>query len=106
MKKLYKATYHTVIYADGEDEAISITEAYIEDGDLFVEPSSLSEIRTLDDLPPVWERDHYPVKNKCGDIHSEDTIEEILNKRTNSSLQEEIKALKQRLEELEKQINK
>lgn len=105
MKKLYRATYHIVICADDLHRANMIADEYSSDGDLFIEPSSLSEIQTLDDVPTSWECDNFPVIDKNGNLDA-DTIEEILNKRTNSSLQEEIKALKQRVKELEKQINK
>jgi hypothetical protein len=82
-----------------------IADDYSSDGDLFIEPSSLSEIQTLDDLPSQWDSDNFPVIDRNGNL-DDDSIEEILNKGTNFSLQEEIKALKQRLKELEKQINK
>ena len=101
MKKLFKATYHSVIYSE-QNQAAAIADMIVDDG--LQSLYGLEEIKELDALPPRWSEMCYAIVSDEGEI-SEEPIRELLNSTSRcSAVAEEIKALKQRLAELEEKL--
>lgn len=104
MKKLYKATYHCIIYAS-EDKALDLGECLADFRGSKLSFTDVSEVKDLDqDLPISWAGYHNAILSDEGDETNE-TIEELFDiSKGKNSLLEEIKALKERLANLESQV--
>jgi hypothetical protein len=95
--KLYKATYHTVLYtADDHPQAIA-RELASESSPYTYQEESIEEILSEEDLPEGWETMHYPIINENGSF-ADWNIRTILQKGA------ETFKLKKRLRELEKEL--
>lgn len=108
MKRLYRATYHAVIYAEFEDVP-HIAGAIGKDALLDLE--SLEEIEGEADLPPEWGTDFSPIVNDEGALH-ESEIGELLErlqeinpvKKEIASLQECVTDIQKRIKQLEAKL--
>ena len=102
MKKLYQATYHTVIYAE-EEMVEDIARACTDEG-LFLKEGSIHEIRSEFELPPSWDITNFPVIDEDGDL-SEDDLATLMDKiALNTPTLEKINKLQKQIEVLEKQL--
>lgn len=114
MKKLYKATFHSVIYAT-EEKAWEIADN-METNCLMLDRVDISEITTAEEVPDGWVcADNYPVTDCArvgwsqGELH-DSTIKELLEPVTSAEsileLKNEIAELKKTVEALSKKIKR
>jgi len=120
MKKLYKATFHAVIYAT-EEKAWEVADN-METNGVMLDRDDLPEITTIEEVPSGWcYADNYPVTG-CARIgfHQaelyDDTIEELLERskipipvtsaESILELKNEIAELKKTVEALAKKIKR
>jgi hypothetical protein len=121
MKKLYKATFHAVIYATEEEEAWEIADN-METNCLMLDRDDIPEITTAEEVPRGWVcADNYPA-TACarvgwsqGELH-DDTIKELLERskipipvtsaESILELKNEIVELKKTVEALAKKIKR
>jgi hypothetical protein len=120
MKKLYKATFHSVIYAT-EEKAWEIADN-METNCLMLDRVDISEITTAEEVPCGWVcADNYPTTDCArvgwsqGELH-DNTIEELLERskipvpvasaESILELKNEIAELKKTVEALSKKIKR
>jgi len=114
MKKLYKATFHAVIYAT-EEEALEIADR-METNCVMLDRDDIPEITTAGEVPRGWVcADNYPVTGCArvgwsqGELH-DNTIKELLEPVTSAGsileLKNEIAELKKTVEALSKKIKR
>jgi hypothetical protein len=114
MKKLYKATFHAVIYAT-EEKAWEVADN-METNCLMLDRVDIPEITTAEEVPRGWVcADNYPA-TACarvgwsqGELH-DSTIKELLEPVTSAEsileLKNEIAELKKTVEALAKKIKR
>ena len=107
MKKLYKATFHSVIYAT-EEEAWEIADN-METNCLMLDRDDIPEITTAEEVPRGWVcADNYPATDCArvgwsqGELH-DNTIKELLERNKIPSA-ESILELKNEIVELKKTV--
>jgi hypothetical protein len=111
MKKLYRATFYSVIYAAAEDEALEIADS-LEANCLLFHKDSLLEITTTSQIPISWLSSNHPVidcrENYFKGVLYDKNIEEILEDRDKIPVPvtsaESILELKNEVRELKKVI--
>jgi len=119
MKKLYKATFHSVIYAT-EEEAWEIADN-METNCLMLDRDDIPEITTAEEVPCGVVADNYPVTDCArvgwsqGELH-DNTIKELLERskipipvtsaESILELKNEIAELKKTVEALSKKIKR
>ena len=108
MKKLYKATYHTVYYIDLDKDTIQNDVLNQINKDVVqVTEGYTGEITKAEDLPDGWTVHDFPM---FGEYYAEDvpnlTIGDILDGKDTSDLEQELKDLKKKVNELEREIKK
>jgi hypothetical protein len=102
MKKLYKASYHVVIYAEFED-VLPIAECL--SPFLLLDLESLKEIDSQEDLPPEWDTEYAPIIDREGNLDNKDIeqIFETIHEKTDP-IREELGVLKSLFAEIQKRI--
>ena len=108
MKKLYKATYHTVYYIDLDKDTIqNVVLSQIHHDVVPITEGYSGEITRAEELPDGWTVNDFPVLE---DSYDEDlpklTIGDILDGKDTSDLEQELKDLKKKVNELEKEMEK
>lgn len=106
MKKLYKATYHTVYYIDLDKDTVQneVLNQINEDIIPITEGYS-GEITKAEELPDGWTVNDLPVLQDeyCLDVPNL-TIGDILDGKDTSDIEQELKDLKKKVNELEKEL--
>ena len=111
MKKLYKQSFHAVLYVE-EEELLEYTEPLFDRLSRYcgLSDSKPEEIKTIEDLPEGWiATEDCPTteitssSNQFFDIHPL-TIKEILDKNCLNDLEEENKKLKEENQKLQSRL--
>ena len=111
MKKLYKKSFHTVLYLE-ETDALNKAHNILEILNKYcgLSESKLEEVKCVEDLPDGWTEQDNPttgVTVEPDDIEEyeydivDDTIEEILQESRLNSLEDENKKLKEENQKLQ-----
>lgn len=109
MKRLYKASYNVVIYAEHE-HVTQIANSLAKE--TVLDLNSLEEVVTEEDLPPEWDGDFSPVINCEGQLSEKDIYQifDLFQERDPTKVMTEIEILKgiedikRRIEELAKKL--
>lgn len=105
MKKLYKATYHTVYYIDLDKDTIQNEVLELINKDVVTISEGYSaEITKAEQLPDGWTVNDFPTFGDYRDM--ELTIGDILDGKDTSDLEKELNDLKNKIKELEKELKK
>ena len=104
MKRLYKARYNVVIYAEYQDVpriANSLAKETVLDLD------SLEEVVKEEDLPPEWDGDFSPVINCEGQLSDKDIYQifDLFEERDSAVVKAEIDTLYSCIEDIKKRID-
>mgnify|MGYP003332613382 CR=1 FL=1 len=107
MKKLYKTTYHTVYYIDLDKDNIR-NEVFEQINRDVVEVTQgyIWEITKAEELPDGWTVHNFPVLGNYYEDVNDLTIGDILDGKDTSDLEQELKDLKRRVDELENELMK
>ena len=104
MKKLYKKSFHTVLYLEEKDALNKACNLMVILSKFCgLSESKLEEVKCVEDLPDGWNTEESPTTNIRVDGEDfefsydiiDDTIEEILQDTRLNSLEEENKKLKE-----------
>jgi hypothetical protein len=103
MKRLYKASYNVVIYAEHENVpriANSLAK------ETMLDLNSLEEVVTEEDLPPEWDGDFSPVINCEGQLSDKDIYQifDLFEERDTAVVKAEIDTLYSCIEDIKKRI--
>lgn len=103
MKRLYKASYNVVIYAEHEN-VTRIANSLAKE--TVLDLNSLEEVVKEEDLPPDWDADFSPVINWEGHLSDKDIsqIFDLFEERNSAVVKAEIDTLYSCIEDIKKRI--
>jgi len=104
MKRLYKASYNVVIYAEHE-HITRIANSLAKE--TVLDLNSLEEVVKEEDLPPEWDEEFSPVINCDGELSDKDIsqIFDLFEERDSAVVKAEIDTLYSCIEDIKKRID-